>query len=93
MRSDNATVFIAGAKVLSIPWVFNPPPAPWFGGFYERLVGTITRPSRKKVLAFLHVEELFTVLCEVEAAVNDRPLPHRGSWEDPLQLTPSTFLG
>ena len=94
MRSDNATVFVAGAKVHSIPWVFNPPAAPWFGGFYERLVGTIKRPL-KKVLgkAFLREEELFTVLCEVEAAVNDRPLTYCGSWEDPLPLTPSTLLG
>ena len=94
MRSDKATVFVAGAKVLSIPWVFNPPAAPWFGGFYERLVGTIKRPL-KKVLgkAFLREEELFTVLCEVEAAVNDRPLTYCGSWEDPLPLTPSTLLG
>ena len=33
VRSDNATVFVAAAKILHVEWIFNPPAAPWFGGF------------------------------------------------------------
>ena len=28
-------------------WLFNPPSAPWHGGFYERLVGAVKAPLRK----------------------------------------------
>ena len=34
-RLDNATTFTAASKAFAIDWVFNPPSAPWFGGFYE----------------------------------------------------------
>ena len=58
------------------------------------MVCTIKRPLQKVLgKAFLREEELFTVLCEVEAAVNDRPLTYCGSWEDPLPLTPSVLSG
>ena len=41
--------------------------APWWGGFYERLVGSVKRCLRKALGSVrLKVEELSTVLTEVE---------------------------
>ena len=39
--SDNATTFRAAAEAIQCTWEFNPPAAPWFGGFYERLVQSV----------------------------------------------------
>ena len=94
IRSDNATTFTAASKALAIDWVFNPPSAPWFGGFYERLVGVVKAPL-KKVLgnALLRREELATMLCEVESCVNHRPLTHNGNEADAPPLTPAMLIG
>ena len=93
VRSDNATVFVASSKILPVKWVLNPPAAPWFGGFYERLVGSVKRPL-KKVLgrALLRRIELSTVLCEIERAVNERPLTHVGDLLEDLPLTPARLM-
>ena len=68
---------------------FIMPASPWWGGFYERLVRSV-KLSLKKVLgkALLTFEELQTVLCEVEAVINGRPLVYQS--EDDLQemITP-----
>ncbi|XP_006816667.1 uncharacterized protein LOC102806440, partial [Saccoglossus kowalevskii] len=58
-------------------WSFIPKRAPWFGGLWERLIG-MTKTSLKKVLghAFVSVDELQTVLTEIEATLNDRPLTY-----------------
>ncbi|KRX41859.1 hypothetical protein T09_12725, partial [Trichinella sp. T9] len=56
-------------------WKFIPPRAPWMGGYWERLIRTM-KESLRKVLgqALLDEEELRTVLCEVGACFNARPL-------------------
>ena len=94
VRSDNGTTFVAAAKVLRIRWIFNPPAAPWFGGFYERLVRVVKTPL-KKVLgkALLRPAELVTVLCEIEQAVNKRPLTHVGALLEGQPLTPAKLIG
>ncbi|KRX51646.1 hypothetical protein T09_10224 [Trichinella sp. T9] len=58
-----------------IQWHFIPPRAPWMGGYLERLIRTM-KESLRKVLgqALLDDEELRTILCEVEACLNARPL-------------------
>ena len=54
-----------------IQWKFNLAKAPWWGGFYERLVGSVKR-CLWKVLgnARLTFEELSTVFTEVEGTLN-----------------------
>ncbi|KAG1653542.1 Gypsy retrotransposon integrase-like protein 1 [Nymphon striatum] len=58
-------------------WKFIPKRAAWYGGFWERLIG-ITKTTLKKILgrAFITYDELQTVLCEVEATLNDRPITY-----------------
>ena len=89
--SDNGTNFQATSKFLvsfqkndavqrylddqKIQWYFISPRAPWQGGMYERMIGTV-KSSLHKALHHktVSVSELVTVLSEVEAVVNNRPL-------------------
>ena len=79
VRSDNGTTFVAAAKVLCIRWIFNPPAAPWFGGFYERLVRVVKTPL-KKVLgkALLRPAELVTVHQTIRFKRNFKNTPKSG---------------
>ena len=77
-----------------ISWKFNPPSAPWWGGFWERLIGVLKSILRRVLgRACLNDEELTTILCDVESIINSRPLTYLS--EDPddlLALTPAMFL-
>ena len=78
----------------SIKWKFICPLSPWWGGYWERLMKTIKVPL-KKVLgkSFLNSDELYTVLTEVEAMVNSRPICAVSDDPDDLSyLTPANFL-
>ncbi|XP_070549922.1 uncharacterized protein [Ptychodera flava] len=106
MVSDNATTYLAAAEEITkllnsreireymnnhrVEWIFIPKRAPWFGGFWERLIG-LTKTALKKVLGHARVtlDELTTVVAEVEATLNDRPITYVDEC-DPL--TPSLLL-
>ncbi|GFW27075.1 integrase catalytic domain-containing protein [Trichonephila clavipes] len=77
-----------------IHWKFIVERAPWWGGFYERLVKTINDPLRKILgRALLTFEELSTILSEVEVIVNHRPLTYvENDPGEPEPLTPAHFL-
>ena len=79
-----------------IEWIFNPPAASHFGGVWERQIRTV-----RKVLSYLSREfgsmlddESFcTLMCEVEAIVNSRPLTTPSSDpKDSTCLTPAHIL-
>lgn len=106
--SDNGSTFLAASTEVqrvcngardfmvskNVEWSFIPKRAPWFGGFYERLVG-VTKTVLKKVLAhsLLTLDELSTLVTEVESVVNDRPLTYVPSTlDEPEPLTPSMLL-
>ena len=78
-------------------WVFNPPHASHAGGVWERMIG-ITRRILESILADLrpkHLthEVLSTLMAEVTALVNARPLgPVATDPEMPEILTPATLL-
>ena len=63
-----------------VDWQFIPKKAPWYGGLWERLIG-LTKTTLKKVLgrASLSLITLQTLVVEIEAILNDRPLTHVSS--------------
>ncbi|XP_044778690.1 uncharacterized protein LOC123327154 [Drosophila simulans] len=75
-----------------ISWYFIPPSAPHFGGMWEAGVRSI-KLHMKRILGSkaLTFEELSTVLTQIEAILNSRPLcPTGDNSLDPL--TPAHFL-
>ncbi|CAL1272271.1 unnamed protein product [Larinioides sclopetarius] len=68
--------------------------SPWWGGFYERLVKSV-KECLHKILgrALLNFEEMSTVLTEIEAVLNLRPLSYvYGESDEPEPLTPMHFI-
>ncbi|GFS74814.1 integrase catalytic domain-containing protein [Trichonephila clavipes] len=77
-----------------IQWKFNPLSAPWWGGWWERLV-QMTNAILRKILgrAALDYEELITVLCDCDRVINSRPFPYVSEDVDDVSpLTPEMFL-
>ena len=110
MISDNAMTFSAAANTIQslirsatvqdmlhrhgTEWKFIPKRAPWFGGWWERLIG-ITKSTIKKVLgrALVSYETLHTIVTEIEDVKNDRPLTYVTSdASDQEPLTPAHLL-
>ena len=78
----------------SIEWSFIPENAPHFGGLWESSVKSV-KSYLKRVLgqARLTFEEFSTVLAQIEACLNSRPLIPLASDEDGFEaLTPGHFL-
>lgn len=108
MWSDNGTNFVGAERELSqyfqnaaiqfanegITWHFNPPSAPHFGGLWESGVKSakyhLVRVLKEGSLTY---SELETLLCQVEACLNSRPLtPMSSEPSDMEPLTPAHFL-
>lgn len=90
-KDSDLAVLLADSN---IKWSFLPPAAPHFGGLWEAGVKSVKfhlrRVLRDKTPT---VEELTTLLCEVEACLNSRPLaPLTESADDLDVLTPGHFL-
>ncbi|XP_055601535.1 uncharacterized protein LOC129750595 [Uranotaenia lowii] len=77
-----------------IRWHFNPPSAPHFGGLWEAAV----RSAKQHILKVIgenpvSAEDFTTLLVQVEACLNSRPLtPLSDNPEDLEPLTPGHFL-
>ena len=110
MISDNVSTFLATAEELeklmtsetlkealkgqNVRWHFIPNRAPWYGGFWERMIG-LTKQALKKTLgrAFITLSQLEAIIVEIEAMSNDRPLTYVSpDLTDPQPLTPSHLL-
>ncbi|GBN01384.1 hypothetical protein AVEN_110438-1 [Araneus ventricosus] len=74
---------------MKIKWLFSPPSAPWYGGFWERMVRSIKELLRKCLgKACVTYEEMLTLLSDCEATINGRPLTYLS--DDPKELKPLT---
>jgi len=71
-------------------WKFIAPRAVWWGGWWERMVGTVKRCLRKVLgQSSFTEEEINTTLISIEAAVNSNPITYSGDLD---ALTPEYFL-
>jgi hypothetical protein len=78
-----------------ITWTFIVERATWWGGFWERLIKIIKRCLKKIVgRSTLTFEERNTVLIEIEAVINARPITYVYDDEESLSypLTPSQLI-
>ena len=77
-----------------IEWKFIPERAPHFGGLWEAAVKSMKRHLKKVAgNVKLNFEELTTVLAQIEACMNSRPLTPLPDAEDNIEvLTPGHFL-
>ncbi|XP_071581890.1 uncharacterized protein [Temnothorax nylanderi] len=75
-------------------WRFNPPSAPHFGGKWEAGVKSVKYHLKRAVgEALLTYEEMTTLLTQIEAVLNSRPLNPLSEDSDDLNaLTPGHFL-
>ena len=90
MFKDIATALAASQT----EWHFIPPHAPNFGGLWEAGVKSVKYHLKRVVGdSTLTFEELSTVLYQIEACLNSRPLSQGSNDpEDPVPLTPGHFL-
>lgn len=94
MQSLNWDEIVEKTAIDRIIWRFNPPAAPWWGGFWERMIGIMKSLLRRTLgRASLSYEELLTLLCDCEAIINSRPLTEMtGDKNELVTLTPAMYL-
>ena len=109
MISDNASTYLATADELhqlfdslslkqaleyhGVTWQFIPKRAPWYGGFWERLIG-LTKQALKKTLGrtFVTLPVLEAIVVEIEAGLNDRSLTYISAEVDDIELLTPAHL-
>ena len=77
-----------------ITWHFNPPSAPHMGGYWESGVKRVKYHIKRAIgEVMLTYEEFYTLLTEVEACVNSRPIASLSSQPGEADaITPGHFL-
>ena len=108
MMSDNAKTFKSASQDITkikkspqvkqyltnrrVEWDFIVEKAPWWGGFWERLVRSVKNCVKKMVgRSTLTFEELRTLLVEVEATLNNRPITYVYDDENHVRAVGSNF--
>ncbi|XP_055630624.1 uncharacterized protein LOC129771224 [Toxorhynchites rutilus septentrionalis] len=93
-RKSSQEIFFNECGAKGITWKFIPPRAPSFGGLWEAAVKTAKSTMVKTIgNSKLSYEDFVTVLTQIEANMNTRPLTPLS--EDPSELdvlTPGHFL-
>ena len=91
LASERVQTYAANHNIV---WRFAVELAPWMGGFYERLIGIVKRSIKKSIgRACLSLDQLYTIITEVEAVVNEQPLVYVGDeFTAGVVLTPADIL-
>ncbi|KAL9977059.1 hypothetical protein ACROYT_G014423 [Oculina patagonica] len=111
LQSDNAKTFKSASKDIrklvrspevwryltnnQITWNLIVEKAPWWGGYWEKLVRSVKSPIQKTIgRSTLTYDELSTLLTEIEGLINARPLTYVYDDEDSISypLTPSDLI-
>jgi len=107
--SDNGTDFVGAQNLIKkldwaklegalnlkqIVWTFNPPSAPWWGGWFERLIKSVKELLRRMLgTAKITRRELESCLASISYAINNRPLTTLNEDKEELRpLTPFMFM-
>ena len=96
--SDNGKAFVSEevqdfAASKNIQWKFNFETAPWQGGFFERMVGSTKRCLKKLLFrSTVTFNELLTLLHQIEAVIDNRPLTYVYSELTDVPLTPNHLI-
>lgn len=78
---------------LQVKWKFNLERAPWWGGIFERMIKSAKRCMKKTIgRAILTYDELLTVITDIEAVLNSRPISYISMDDLEEPLTPSHLL-
>ena len=108
MYSDNALTFHRTARYLKsvkmnrvvsrylgehqVVWKFNAAQAPWWGGFWERLVRSVKDLIIKTLgRSAVNRDQLMTLLKEIESTINNRPLSYVDV-DELIPLTPALLI-
>jgi hypothetical protein len=89
--SEEVCAYTASEGII---WNFNPPHSPHFCGLWEAGIKSV-KTHLKKIIGMtpLTFEEMYTILTQVEACLNSRPLCALSNYiESPAVLTPGHFL-
>ena len=109
--TDNAKTFKASSQIIAkiarssevvhffnnhrVTWKFIVERAPWWGGFWERLIRSVKRCLKRSIgRANLSFDELHTVIVEIESILNARPITYLYDDQDGIStaLSPSQLL-
>ncbi|KAL9955907.1 hypothetical protein ACROYT_G037306 [Oculina patagonica] len=96
-RITNAPLSVSTKTAILLPpkHAFTNLTAPWWGGYWERLVRSVKSPIQKTIgRSTLTYDELSTLLTEIEGLINARPLTYVYDDEDSISyhLTPSDLI-
>ena len=73
-RSNKVLCYLVNQR---ISWNFIIEWAPWWGGFWERLVRSVKTPLKKALgQATLNFAQLRTLMVEIESVINARPITY-----------------